>query len=82
MPQFAYTARTLTGENVVGTISAGNKRETLKSLAERSLFPLHVEEKRQANWSRQRRVNTPVLVSNLIQLADLLQNGVPLMESR
>ncbi|MCL4204239.1 MAG: type II secretion system F family protein [Pirellulaceae bacterium] len=81
MPQFAYTARTLTGENVAGTISAGNKRETLKSLAERSLFPLHVEEKRQANWSRQRRVNTPVLVSNLMQLADLLQNGVPLMES-
>jgi type II secretory pathway component PulF len=81
MPQFAYTARTLTGENVAGTISAGNKRETLKTLAERSLFPLHIEEKRQANWSRKRRVHTPVLVSNLMQLADLLQNGVSLMEA-
>jgi type II secretory pathway component PulF len=83
MPEFAYTARTLNGEDVAGTISAGSKRETLRALAERSLFPVHVEEKRQSAWSRSRsrRVSTPVLVSNLMQLADLLQNGVPLLES-
>ena len=83
MPEFAYTARTLNGEDVAGTLSAGSKRETLRALAERSLFPVHVEEKRQSAWSRSRsrRVSTPVLVSNLMQLADLLQNGVPLLES-
>jgi type II secretory pathway component PulF len=83
MPEFAYTARTLNGEDVAGTISAGSKRETLRALTDRSLFPVHVEEKRQSAWSRSRsrRVSTPVLVSNLMQLADLLQNGVPLLES-
>ncbi len=81
MPEFAYIARTLTGEDVAGTIAAATKRETLKALAERSLFPIKVQEKRPAAWSRSRRVGTPVLVSNLTQLADLLQNGVPLLES-
>jgi type II secretory pathway component PulF len=35
MPEFAYTARTLNGEDVAGTISAGSKRETLRALTER-----------------------------------------------
>ena len=81
MPQFTYTARTLAGEDVAGTITAGSKRETLSALAERSLFPLRVEEKRplavaapsggssRRSWWR-----------HLTQLADLLQNGVPLLE--
>jgi general secretion pathway protein F/type IV pilus assembly protein PilC len=81
MPQFTYTARTLAGEDVMGTITAASKRETLATLAERELFPLHVAEKRRAPWSLQRRVKTTVLVSNLAQLADLLQNGVPLLEA-
>lgn len=81
MPQFTYTARTLAGEDVAGSLTAGSKRELLSALAERSLFPLHVAEKRPSPWKRQRRVKTAVLVSNLAQLADLLQNGVPLLEA-
>jgi general secretion pathway protein F/type IV pilus assembly protein PilC len=81
MPQYTYTARTLAGENVAGTITAASKRETLAALAERSLFPLHVAEKQRSSWQRQRRIKTGELVSNLAQLADLLQNGVPLLES-
>jgi len=81
MPQYTYTARTLAGENVAGTMTAASKRETLAALAERSLFPLHVTEKQRSPWQRQRRVKTSELVSNLGQLADLLQNGVPLLES-
>jgi general secretion pathway protein F/type IV pilus assembly protein PilC len=81
MPQFTYTARTLAGEDVTGMITAGSKRETLAALAERSLFPLHVAEKRRSPWKLQRRVKTGVLVANLAQLADLLQNGVPLLEA-
>mgnify|MGYP001025472204 CR=1 FL=1 len=81
MPQFTYTARTLTGEDVTGAITAGSKREMLSVLAERSLFPLHVAEKRPSPWKPQRRVKTGVLVANLAQLADLLQNGVPLLEA-
>jgi general secretion pathway protein F/type IV pilus assembly protein PilC len=81
MPQYNYTARTLAGENVAGTITAASKRETLAALAERSLFPLHVVEMQRSPWQRQRGVKTAELVSNLAQLADLLQNGVPLLES-
>lgn len=81
MPQFVYTARTLAGDDVTGTITAGSKRESLKTLAERSLFPLRVAEKPKAVWSTKRRIKTPLLVSNLTQLADLLQNGVPLLDS-
>ena len=81
MPQFTYTARTLAGEDVAGTITAASKREMLAALAERALFPLHVAEKRRSPWQLQRRVKTAVLVPNLAQLADLLQNGVPLLEA-
>lgn len=82
MPEFTYTARTLSGENVSGSISAATKRETLAALAERSLFPLNVKE---ANpkpvWQWKRRVTASVIASTLTQLADLLQNGVPLLGS-
>lgn len=80
MPEFAYTARTLSGEDIAGTITASSKRETLTALAERSLFPLHVTEKTKRRW-RRRRVKESVLASNLSQLADLLENGVALLES-
>ena len=81
MPEFEYTARTLAGTDVAGTMTVGSKRELLGALAERSLFPLHVTEKPKRKWAGRRRIKTPVLVSNLAQLADLLKNGVPLLES-
>jgi general secretion pathway protein F/type IV pilus assembly protein PilC len=81
MPQYAYTARTLAGENAVGTVTAASKRETLKILSQRSLFPLHVAEKRKAGWSAGRRVRVPILAPTLSQLADLLQHGVPLLQA-
>ena len=81
MPQFVYTARTSSGQDVTGTMAAGSRRETLRMLAERSLFPLHVAEQRTARWRIRRPVKTALLAANLSQLADLLRNGVPLLES-
>ena len=81
MPEFAYTARTISGTDVVGTITAGSRRETLHTLAERSLFPMHVTEKSKQQWLVRRRVKAQVVSSTLSQLADLLQNGVPLLDS-
>ena len=83
MPEFAYTARTLSGENVAGTITAGTKRETLALLAERSLYPIQVEdaEAGQIKLGFKKRVGASVLAGTLTQLADLLQNGVPLLNS-
>ncbi len=81
MPEFAYTARTLAGEDVAGTISAATKRESLTLLADQALFPLRVEsaEPAKPRWQIKKRVTPQVLATTLTQLADLLQNGVPLM---
>ena len=87
MAEFSYTARTSAGDNVSGAIQADSKREALRSLFDRSLFPLKVEssETLGAQWQRllqaRMRIKTEILANNLSQLADLLQNGVPLLDS-
>lgn len=81
MPEFAYTARTLEGQDVDGTLTAASKREMLLALSEQSLFPLHVTEKTRRKWALQKRIKTQLLATTLNQLADLLENGVPLLES-
>ncbi|MFV2065377.1 MAG: type II secretion system F family protein [Pirellulales bacterium] len=84
MHEFAYTARNDSGEDVVGTISAASKREALRALSERSLFPLQVETSQPASerWQfGKRRVSTSQLTTNLTQLAELLESGVPLLKS-
>lgn len=83
MPQFSYLARTTSGENVTGVITAGSERETLNLLTEKSLFPLQVEPVAAARirWQFQRGVKAQAIATNLSQLADLLQNGVPLLKA-
>ncbi|HYW79579.1 MAG TPA: type II secretion system F family protein [Thermoguttaceae bacterium] len=83
MPEFAYTARTVSGENVTGTMVAPSKPEMLRALADRSLFAMHVKSKRppRAAFRFSRRIKAQVLATNLAQLADLLQNGVPLLSA-
>jgi type II secretory pathway component PulF len=84
MLEFDYTARSDSGEDVVGTISAPSKRDALNALAEQSLFPLQVESAQPAktSWlSGSRRISTRALTSTLTQLADLLDSGVPLLRS-
>lgn len=85
MPQFNYVARTASGQDVTGSISAGSKRETLLALAERSLFPLRVDVAGDGQaigrWMPRRRIKGQLVATNLAQLADLLQNGVPLLKS-
>ena len=85
MPDFAYTAKTITGEAVHGVISAGTRRNALATLRRRSLFPVQVRDgqKAAADWLKslrpKRRIKTEILASNLSQLADLQHNGVSLL---
>jgi general secretion pathway protein F/type IV pilus assembly protein PilC len=85
MPQFTYVARTATGQDVTGSITAGSKRETLVALAERSLFPLEVKAGDTVSLltrlKPRKRIRPQLVATNLVQLADLLQNGVPLLKS-
>ncbi len=86
MPTFVYTARSLDGRNVQGELSAPSRRDAMSLLAQRSLFPIEMADQqaspslseRLGSW-RKGKVRTEHLASGLSQLADLLQNGVPLL---
>ena len=81
MPEFAYTARTATGKNASGVITAVSKRDVFSLLKERALYPIRVDEAKGPLklWPKSRRIKAELLANNLTQLADLLQNGVSLM---
>lgn len=82
MPEFVYTARSASGEDISGTIIAGSVREAIALLTDRSLYPLRVEPVRERlALPFRRRVAPSQLATTLAQLADLLQNGVPLLTS-
>ncbi|MHB0956025.1 MAG: type II secretion system F family protein [Pirellulaceae bacterium] len=86
MPEFAYTARSVQGQDSSGVISAGSRREAIALLAQKSLFPLQVDVKAAAGARRLRlpfgrRVKSDVLADMFTQLSDLLSNGMPLLES-
>jgi general secretion pathway protein F/type IV pilus assembly protein PilC len=82
MPDFAYVARTATGQRVEGVLSAGTQREALSALSAKDLFPLQVK----AAGGALRQVGSlkvrPQAMSQFyIQLAALLRSGVPLLRS-
>src|SRR4051812_35779843 len=83
MPEFAYVARTATGEEITGTLTAATEREVLGVLGDRALFPLRVSSDKPARSARhkQKKVKPQVLATTLAQLADLLSSGVPLLRS-
>jgi general secretion pathway protein F/type IV pilus assembly protein PilC len=83
MQEFAYTARTLTGQDVDGLIAADSRGDVMAILTERSLFPLDVIPAKAAGFSLKfnRRINAELLANTLTQLADLLANGVPLLQA-
>ncbi|MBT4866161.1 MAG: type II secretion system F family protein [Planctomycetaceae bacterium] len=84
MPDFQYTARELSGQQVTGTLTAPSKRDALSSLATQQLFPVRVEEAEDADARKsrlRRRVASRHLVVFYTQLADLLRSGVPLLRS-
>jgi general secretion pathway protein F/type IV pilus assembly protein PilC len=82
MPEFTYTARTLAGEKVNGSLSAATQREALSQLAQRQLFPLDVRQGKAARMGLGgRRISKQLLATTYGQLADLLHSGVPLLRS-
>lgn len=84
MPEFAYTARELTGRQVQGRLSAASEQDALTSLAARQLFPVRIETAIDAKAQKRtsaRRVRPRYLAIFFTQLADLLRSGVPLLRS-
>jgi type II secretory pathway component PulF len=82
MSDFAYTARNLQGQRVTGVVQAASEREALSILSGQSLFPVAVDEKKQASSLRSgRRVSGQVMAITYAQLSALLRSGVPLLRS-
>ncbi|HAC92142.1 MAG TPA: pilus assembly protein PilC [Planctomycetaceae bacterium] len=86
MPDFAYTAKSLTGERIAGTITASTRSEALQRLRANSLFPMTVADSPNsaAQWTN---ISLPVRIKKeqvadfCSQLADLLTGGVAMLES-
>ncbi len=86
MPTFAYTARDLTGKQVTGTVEANGEREAASILADRSLFPVKVDDLESAGalstlTGRKKKVKGQTMAVFYGQLASLLRSGVPMMRS-
>jgi len=85
MPTFSYTARNGQGEEVAGVLTAENQQAALRTLDDRRLFPIKIEEGGQAGRSvlpgRRKRVRLSHLGRFYGQLADLLKAGVPVLRS-
>ncbi|MBN1855000.1 MAG: type II secretion system F family protein [Pirellulales bacterium] len=81
MPDFAYTARNMDGQQVTGTISASTEREATALLSSQDLFPVQVKAGRASAEGRAYRVRPKVMAAIYGQLAALLRSGVPLLRS-
>jgi len=82
MPDFAYTARDMTGRKVTGRLAAASSQDAVAQLGRLSLFPLEVAAERDSTLVRGGRRIKPQIISAMFgQLADLLRSGVPLLRS-
>ncbi|MDR1269917.1 MAG: type II secretion system F family protein [Planctomycetaceae bacterium] len=82
MADYVYTARTATGNDVTGKLTANTKREALETLHRLSLFPISVDDAQHGQITIKlfnRRVADSQIAALLGQLADLLENGVPVL---
>lgn len=83
MAEFRYRARNKSGKDVSGQMTANSKKDVLDILARQNLFPLTVEDANKGEidlgkWLA-RRPPESVIAAFLQQLADLLNNGVPVL---
>jgi len=87
MPEFAYVARNLTGQKVVGTLNAGNSRDATAQLAAQNLFPIEVKaatgkgSAASKSALTNRRVKGQTMATFYSQMASLLRSGVPMLRA-
>lgn len=81
MPDFAYVARSSTGQRVTGTLTAPNERDVLSTLTAKALFPLEVKREAPAMTLGGKRIKPQMMATTYGQLAGLMRSGVPLLRS-
>ena len=89
MPSFTYTAKDTTGRTLTGVMQAESESAVVRTLDQRSLFPVHVA-REAARWASplaqlasvtRPRVRMRHLSAAYGQLADLLGAGVPMLRA-
>ncbi len=83
MPDFQYKARNKAGKQVSGKLTANTKKDALDMMSRQGLFPISVEDANKGDihiekWFA-RRPPDDAIANFLRQLADLLDNGVPIL---
>ena len=82
MPDFTYTARSLSGEMISGSMTANTERDVVNALSGKSLFPVKVETQAAPKAvTFGGRVNDQKIAVFYEQLASLISNGVPILKS-
>ena len=84
MPDYIYSAKTLTGNDVSGKLSANSRREVLDILARQSLFPITIEDAKKGQIELRffkKKIPDTLIAATLAQLADLMENGVPVLSA-
>ena len=86
MTDFAYTAKSLSGERISGLIAASNRSEAMQKLRSQSLYPMTLVDQKSGApaWTKislPKRITKEQTADLCAQLADLLTNGVPMLES-
>ncbi|TWT80836.1 Type II secretion system protein F [Planctomycetes bacterium CA13] len=86
MPDFVYVAKTATGERREGTIEAQTRRAAMQRLRQQTLYPVSVSDVKPAmgaasNLQLPQRIKKEQIADLCTQLADLLNNGVPMLEA-
>ena len=80
MAEFAYTARSMDGQRVTGTLTAASEREVSAQLAGKNLFPVDVKEVKEQSAMQllggNGRVNGQTMAIFYAQLGSLLRSGV------
>lgn len=81
MPRFQYTALDPTGKRLGGVLSGQNEQAVLAELEGRSLMPVKIHEKPERASIGRKGLSARKLAEVYIQLADMLQAGVPVLRA-
>ncbi|RPH80208.1 MAG: type II secretion system F family protein [Planctomycetaceae bacterium] len=85
MPDFAYDALTTAGQRTHGVIEAGSRKDAVQRLRQRELRPVSVTATQAPGGRFDLATLAPVKKEQIadfcVQLADLLTNGVPMLEA-
>jgi general secretion pathway protein F/type IV pilus assembly protein PilC len=86
MPDFAYVAKTVAGDRREGVIEAQSRHAALQGLRRQQLFPLTVKDAKPegiagGGLQLPSKIKKEQVADLCTQLADLLTNGVPMLEA-